>query len=173
MSDLSPSQHDLIQQARALALRYLAARPRSVAELAQKLGRRFPQGLAGEAVAQLEREGLLDDSAFARFWAEMRLRTHPRSAALVRAEIVGKGVSREMADQAVVGLDDDSTALRLATHYARRLGQVDYSTFSRKVGPYLARRGFGEAVVRRTLRHLWAEGQEIHQSAPEPGPNTA
>src|SRR5262249_18336159 len=68
------------------ALRFLASRPRSRAEVRRRLLRRQPNWperwpeVVERVLARLERIQLLDDRAFAEFWVEQRERFSPRAA---------------------------------------------------------------------------------------------
>lgn len=137
------------------ALRYLAQRPRTVAQVRDRLGRRFDGTTVAAVTDRLLQEGLLNDEAFARLWKEGRERHQPRSGALIRKELLGKGVSREVADHAAASVDDEATAYRAGLHHARHLGEADYRTFQRRMGQYLQRRGFSSGVIRHTLACLW------------------
>ena len=94
------SEDDLIQRAVLAGLRFISYRPRSREEVRRRLGRRF-------GVATVE-QGYLDDVAFARSWCESRVAHRTRSAALIRRELLERGVGREVAEEAVAGLDDDA-----------------------------------------------------------------
>ena len=154
-----------VGSARSTALRSLAARPRSVSQVREKLARRFDASVVDEAVAGLQADGLLDDVGFAEAWRSSRERLHPRSASMVRRELLQRGVERDIADQAVSDMDDEEAALRAAQGPARRLASFDRATFTRRLGGYLARRGFGAGVVLRTVNRL-AAGAGVASESP-------
>ncbi len=135
-------------------MRALARRPHTAAELHDKLRRRFDSATADVVTQKLLAEGLLDDTAFAVAWRSSRERHRPRSAALVRQELVSHGVPVETASQAVEGMDDDALAIQAAQAHMRSLDRLDEQTFIRRLAAYLGRRGFGAPVVRRTVIHF-------------------
>ena len=139
------------------ALRFLSYRPRSEAEVRRRLSRRFSHSSVDNAIANLREQGLLDDAAFAEFWRQSRERNRPRGASVMRWELLRMGVSREVADDALEGLDEDESAYRAASGISRRLGQPDYDTFQKKLVPYLRRRGFGLETTKGAVRRLWGE----------------
>ena len=143
------------RRASALAIRHLSRRPRSEAEVRARLRREYPAEIVDEVIQDLRAQALIDDRAFARLWADGRLRNKPRSAWLVKRELLGKGVPAEIADDAVSDFDDADSAYRAAAAYARRLANADYQAFHRRLGGYLARRGFSESTARRTAAQLW------------------
>ena len=144
-----------VRQAHAAAQRLLAYRPRSQAELRSRLSRRFPADAVDAALRSLERAGLVDDHAFARMWTDSRVSHRPRSAALIRRELLAKGVARDTADDAVQDLDDAENAYRAAERYAARLPMHDPDAFTRRVWAYLRRRGFSGSAVRDAASRLW------------------
>ena len=145
-----------------VALRYLSQRPRTVVEVQSRLRRHcFTENMVTAATEHLLGQGLLNDENFARSWRESRERNRPRSASMVRRELIGKGVSPDVADGVVMGMDDVSMAYRAGLTRVRRLWVVEYETFVRRLGQYLARRGFGSGVVRYTVARLWQERQQV------------
>ena len=142
-------------RASALAIRHLSRRPRSEAEVRARLRREYPAEIVDKVIQDLREQALIDDRAFARLWADGRLRNKPRSAWLVKRELLGKGVPAEIAADAVSDFDDADSAHRAAAAYARRLANADYHAFHRRLGGYLARRGFSESTARRTAAQLW------------------
>ena len=140
------------------ALRLLSYRPRSERELGQRLRLR---GIAGdvvdEEIERLRGAGLLDDEAFAQSWVEDRQANAPRGQRLLRYELLGRGVRAELAEAAVESVDDRTSALFLARGRARRLGDLPFEQFSRRLAGFLERRGFGYDVVAEAVRTTWNE----------------
>lgn len=162
-------EHNLSHRCHGAALRLLSYRPRSRAELRQRLLRRgFSAEGVEEELERLAQQGLVDDAAFARFWREARQGMNPRSARLIQGELRQKGVDAEAAAEATRDLDDDDAAYRAAIKKAPRWASVDhpgdYPGFRRKAGGFLHRRGFSWEVVRRTVDRLW---RETHTPPPE------
>ena len=146
-----------LQKAVSAALRYLSYRPRSEAEMRGRLRRKHPEQAVEAAVERLKEQGLLDDLAFAQAWTQGRASSKPRSAFLIRRELLGKGVARDTAQAAVETLDDEENAYSAGQRAARPLANADYTTFRRRLWGYLQRRGFSQAVMRRTVGRLWEE----------------
>ena len=101
----------------------------------------------------LER-GLLDDAAFATAWRHNREQFRPRSAAMVRHELVARGVEQSAASAAVAEMDDEEMARQAASRFARRLEGADERRARERMQSYLSRRGFSLEVVNRTIRWL-------------------
>jgi regulatory protein len=164
---LSPQQVDSLRQAdvrhqaHEAALRLLAYRPRSEAEIRQRLARRgLPPQVVQETIARLHEQGLLSDAAFARFWVETRDQTSPRSRRLLWQELSAKGIEREVARQAIAPVAEEDAALRAAQKKARHLQGHDYPLFRRRLGDFLLRRGFPYSTVRTIVERLWRERQQ-------------
>ncbi len=152
------------------ALHFLAHRPRSRAEVRRRLLQRRPNRpersaeVVDRVLARLERMHLLDDRAFAEYWAEQRERFSPRAAYAVTQELRQRGVDRDTADAAVDPERDTARALEAGRARARGMTALDYPTFRTRLGAFLQRRGFGYGVVRETVRALW---EETHGDRPD------
>ena len=140
------------------AAHYLGYRPRSEAEVRERLQRRGFDGDSVDAViAKLKEQGLVDDIAFAQFWKDNRESFSPRSQWLTKLELRRKGVGDDIIDQVVDAVDDADSAYRAAVSKARSLPQSDYQSFRRRLGEYLKRRGFGYGVINHTVERVWQE----------------
>ncbi len=152
------------ERALSAALRLLAVRPRSSAEMCQRLRRK---GFGSAAVAcVLERllaTGMLDDVVFSRYLIENRQSFRPRGARALRAELRHKGVDRETIEAAMVAYGGDADAeqacaLAVARAALSRYTRVpDRATFDRRLGGLLQRRGFDLDTIRPILAILWHE----------------
>ena len=152
MNDSEPVRH-----ARAAALRLVSYRPRSEAEVRERLSRRFPPPAVDGALQSLKRAGLLDDTDFARLWTESRVSHRPRAASRIRRELLDKGVSPDTVEAALDGVDDAENAYRAASRLAVRLRGESREVFTRRIWAHLQRRGFGSSAVRSAASRLWDE----------------
>ena len=148
------------------ALRFLEARPRSVAEIRDRLRRKaFADEAIESAIDRLTALGMLDDSAFARFWVENRQASRPRGASALRDELRRKGIDRALADtilsDAELTGDEAGQAMTIARGALRKYaGAPDRATFQRRLGGYLQRRGFGFDTIGPIVDKLWTELRE-------------
>jgi regulatory protein len=144
------------------ALRFLEARPRSIAEVRARLGRKdYAPEAIDAAITRLAELDLLDDTAFARYWVENRQAYRPRGVGALRDELRRKGidadVTAEVLDDAVTG-DEAASAWELARGALRKYaGSQDRNAFTRRMGSYLQRRGYTFEVIRPIVDQLWAE----------------
>jgi len=155
------------------ATRSLAYRPRSLAEMKTRLtSRGFDEETQQAVLAKLKEQGLIDDAAFARYWAENRASFSPRSQRLARMELQQKGVAREVIDSAVGTIDDAESAYQASSARLNSLRRLDKTVFRRRLGDYLKRRGFGYEVIGPTVNRMWRE-LERGEDAPEAGPTVS
>ena len=78
------------------ALRLLAYRSRSEAEVRRRLLGRFTGEVIDRALSDLRRQGLLNDAAFAKEWREQREKFRPKGPAVIRQELQRLGLNREV-----------------------------------------------------------------------------
>lgn len=148
--------------ARALqvALRYVSFRQRSITEVRRRVGKEFSQPVVEQVLASLKRYGYLDDADFARRWRDSRERRKPRGRFALRRELRAKGIADTIIDATLEDLDETGSAYRAGERRAQQWlasGEMDYSTFRRKMWDFLRRRGFGSGVVGDTTARLWQE----------------
>jgi regulatory protein len=154
-------------RAKDAALALLAVRPRARRELHDRLQRKgFSEDATKWALAEVDRLGLLDDSAFAESWVRDRLRLRPRGARALQSELQRKGVAPDVAAAAVdkgmrdSGAADADLCLAAAQKWVRGNGRriaaapdVDARrALERRLSAYLMRRGFGGDAVRDAVR---------------------
>lgn len=147
---------DLFGKCLEAALHLLSYRPRSEAEIRQRLYRRFEKETIDRVALHLQERQIVDDAAFARFWTENRESFSPRSKRLLKMELRRKGIDSEVVDEVLGGVDDEESAYRAAQRKGHNLGK-DYETFRQKLGAFLGRRGFSYDVINRTIERLWQE----------------
>jgi regulatory protein len=151
---------DLSHNCFGAALNYLGYRPRSEAEVRQRLHRRgFNDEVVDKVVIGLKERGLIDDVAFAQYWRDNRLSFRPRSRRLIKLELRQKGVAAETANEVVEGLDDESAAYEVGLKKGRVLSGLDYREFHRYLSDHLRRRGFDYETIRSAVARLWQEQQ--------------
>jgi regulatory protein len=145
------------------AMRLLEARPRSIAELRQRLLRKgFDPATSDQALEQLQRLGLADDASFARLWVEHRQSARPRGAAALRDELRRKGIDRNLiddvlSDEELTGDEQEGAWTQARAALRKYAGSPDRATFARRMSGYLQRRGFGFETIRPIIDQLWEE----------------
>jgi regulatory protein len=162
-------KRDRYQRCLDAATRFLSIRPRSDSELRTRLQRGgFDTQTQDSVIITLKDKGLLDDNAFAQYWTENRESFNPRSRRLTSIELQKKGIDREVIEQVVSTIDDETSAYRAVSGRARNVRWLDRDQFRRRLGGYLERRGFGYGVIESTLKKIWKEIQiEVNSNTGE------
>ena len=149
-----------LQRCLDAAYGYLTYRARSEAELKQRLYRRgFSSEVVEQTIIRLKEQSLIDDLAFAQFWRDSRLSSNPKSKSLIAQELKEKKVTQETIEQVTENIDDGENAYRLGRRRIHMFAQLDYPEFKRRLGNYLAYRGFSYDIIRQTASRLWQEKQ--------------
>lgn len=164
-----------------IAARFLGTRPRTRWELERRLRRAAASDdVITATLDRLAAMGYVDDTAFARWWAEQRDRHAPRGRRMVEAELRQHGVPRdvlealrgeELAEPALGGEalpanEAERARAALERHLKGRPMPADDKARQR-IGAFLMRRGFDPETVRATLRRAAAESTP-GGSTPEP-----
>ena len=160
-----------------IAARFLATRPRSRREVELRLRR----AVAAPEIVELTLDrlaalGLVDDTAFARWWLQQRDRHAPRGRRMVEAELRQHGVDRraiealrdELAAFEAAGItrsaeadaggllegplsEEERARIALARHLRGRPLPEDRAA-QQRIGMFLMRRGFDSETVRRAMK---------------------
>ena len=178
--DLAQLQEDDAKwRVRQAALHLLSYRPRAEQELRRRLrSKDFPNALVEWCLRLLEEQGLIDDQAFASAYVRSRIRLRPRGRSRLAQELRQKGVSAEIAEQAIdQAFDNEETSERALACGAARgwldrqgstliesLASVDRSDererARRRLHAFLSRRGFGSDVIRVGMGEAEAGARE-------------
>ncbi len=162
-----PRRNDEAEQsarARDEAVRYLAARSRTVAEVRQRLLRRgYAPALVDDAVGELVRLKLLDDEATARSWLQWAMRTRPVGAARAARELRRRGIAAEIVqrvvDQSAAELDAETRIAALLRRQRWRYASLDRDAARRRMLAFLARRGYDQEASWKAVEQVWGEWQ--------------
>ena len=146
-----------LAQAKRDALRFLAYRARSEAEVRRRLGKNYPSDVIGRVIDDLKKLRYVDDIAFAREWRKRRERKGPRSAGVLRQELLGLGVETEAVREALEGFDAGESAYRAARPLSGKLKDTEFPIFRRRLWSYLQRRGYDGTAIDDVVSRLWRE----------------
>ncbi len=114
----------------------------------------FADSAIEDAIIQLQRQNLIDDQSFAAEWVRSRMRFRPRGRRLIERELRLKGISGDDASAATEDVDDEDTALALASRRAALMSGVDRQTFIRRLSNYLRARGFSGETISRAVNSV-------------------
>jgi regulatory protein len=142
------------------AIRLLTVRPRSTREIQLRLRQKqYDDATIEQVIERLREWKYIDDEAFARFWVENRESNRPRGRRLLEQELRFKGVDRGAVTQAIedAGIDELAGALEIAREKLRSYEGLEPAVRDRRLGAFLARRGYGYDIVKRVLKELTGE----------------
>ncbi len=148
-------------RAREMAVRLLAVRPRSTAELRARLRqRRVPDDQIRAVLDDLTQAGYLDDLAFARAWVTGRMASRPCGLGRLRWELRDKGIAPAMIEQAIreaCGEEDlasaeERCARALAARRSSAYRRLAPEARMRRLAGFLQRRGFAAGTIAQVLR---------------------
>ena len=154
---------DQASRATEAALVFLSYRPRAEKEVRDRLRRGgYEQDAIDHAISRLHEWRYLDDADFARRWVENRTAHRPRGKRLLQQELRHKGIDTETARDAIddADLDETGAAEELARRRLPAYAGDDPAAIRRRLGAYLARRGYGYDVIRIALDRALGEADE-------------
>ncbi len=155
-------EQDLGRAARAYAVGLLALRAHSSAEVSQKLTRRgYPAHLVGTTLDFLTAQGWLNDREFARQYVRghnqgRAARGERRLAQELRRKGLDADLIRGVLAEHFGAVDTVAQASALAQARLASLAGADRRTQYRRLGGFLARRGFDGETIARALRQVLA-----------------
>lgn len=159
---------DQVARATETALHFLAYRSRSEREVRDRLRRGdYAPEVIEQVIARLHGWRYLDDADFARRWVEGRTTQKPRGARLLQQELRRKGIDAETAKEAIAEaeIDELAAATELARKRITAYAGEEPVVVRRRVGAYLARRGYGFDVARAALDRVMGEDEESASEA--------
>jgi len=153
------------RKAKEIALNFLSYRSRSEKEISERLKKKgFNPGNIEEVISDLKRVNLLDDYEFACQWIKDRLKSRPRGLALIRQELIRKGIKKEIIEKALDESYPEEDEVKLASELIKkrekRYTGLDKKLARKRMSDFLLRRGFPYEVVKETLdgfRDLYEE----------------
>jgi regulatory protein len=161
---------DQASRATEAALVFLSYRPRSEKEVRDRLRRGgYEPDAIEHAIGRLHEWRYLDDADFARRWVENRTAHRPRGKRLLQQELRHKGIDGEIARDAIddADLDETGAAEALARRRLPSYAGDEPAAIRRRLGAYLARRGYGYDVIRIALDRALGEAEDMDDVPPE------
>lgn len=154
---------DPTEVARTIVLNALTAAPKTRAQLAEVLAKRgVPSDVAESCLDRFEELRLIDDAEFARMWVRSRHEYKGLSRRALALELQRRGVNRELIDEALEIVDDESelaAALDVAMRKARSTAGLPYPTRYRRVLGAVQRKGYSSSVATAAVRQALNEDE--------------
>jgi regulatory protein len=148
-------------QAKNIAINYLSYRQRSSKEIIDHLTKKgFARKCAEEVTRQLQSVRMVNDLEFARVFVRDRLKRKPTGQALMRMQLLAKGIPSSMTDMVLAELVSPQNQQASAFDAARRkmrlmhYSKKDLGEEKRKkrLLDFLLRRGFSYEIALHTVR---------------------
>ena len=150
----------------ASALRMLAARARSEAQLREKLLAKdwLDHRLIDDCIARLKELGYINDKSFAYHYALSRLNTKSIGRSRLARELAEKKVPREVIEETLdlvfEEVAEEELLHKAVAKYVRLHGQPGDAKKGKKIFAHLMRLGFRYELIARSLRSLRVEDDE-------------
>jgi regulatory protein len=139
------------------ALRFIDYRDRTEKEVRQRLLKAdYEPDQIENVITRLRNANLVQDEQFARYWVENRNENHPRSKRLIRYELRNKGIAESTIEDALgESFEESDLATRAAIQYVRKISDLDWLEFRKKLSAFLARRGFSYGTIAPVVQSEW------------------
>jgi regulatory protein len=160
---------EALHRALQIAINFISYRPRSSREVIDHLKKKsFSEDLARTVAQQLQKKNLVDDVAFAKMFVRDRLKRKPMGSALLRQQLLMKGIPPNVIQRVLhdlVSEDDQQRAAEVLaakrlSHAGGSLARLDPTKRKRRLFEYLLRRGFSTDIATKTVRTLFAHHTE-------------
>jgi regulatory protein len=156
---------DTEEVANLKALRYLSYRPRSEAEVRQKMiSSGYAETVIEKVITRLRDSKFIQDPQFAQMWVENRSTFRPRSQRVLKMELRQKGIHDDTIEAALADVDDDDLAYQAAARRAQKYAGLEWQDFREKLSGFLARRGFSYGTIAPVVRQVWAELKSVEST---------
>jgi len=155
-SSLTPEQ--IRERAFQRAVKLLAAKPRSIAELRERLmqGRGANKAVVETVIARLREYGYLDDERFAFGYASLKVRQRPVGKRRLQRDLQLKKVDRTVADEALEAVfaetSEEELIDRAIEKRIRLRGRPKDRAEAKKLFDHLLRQGFPFELVSAKVR---------------------
>src|SRR5712692_2316915 len=150
----------------ARAAKLLAAKPRSVAELRERLleGRGATKAIVEAVIERLREYGYLDDAKFAHSFASLRVQQRPIGRQRLQRDLWLKKVDKATADAALdqvfEATPEEDLIDRAIAKRVRLRGKPKTRAEAKKLFDHLLRQGFAFELVSDKVRALGRDGIE-------------
>jgi regulatory protein len=149
-----------LSKAASYAHRLLSYRPRSEKEIIDKLRTKgFEPDIIEGLVTALKKRNIINDTKFAKLWAESRLYINGHGPDRIKQELKAKGICEDIIYSVTSGLknsaDEYETVRKLAGRKAALLKGITQEKARQRLYAYLKRRGFPNETICRVLNETY------------------
>ncbi len=142
-----------MEKARKAALSLLKRRPRSRKELNERLrARMFAPEVVERVLAELDRQGLINERAYAESIIYELTRKQPASQAFLRARLEARGIRAEVIEAALAATASDESELEAYIESLQNsLAVLEPQAAARRLAGRLSRRGYDAETIRGVI----------------------
>lgn len=137
-------------------INYGIRRPRSEREYEEWMRKKKVHSSLWKSLKQnLRKLDLLDDQKFASWWVEQRLSFKPRGKRALMVELRHKGIDKGVIDKTLseADINESKIAVKLVSRRAYKWKRYSGEEKRRKMGEYLARKGFNWEIIRSVIEN--------------------
>jgi regulatory protein len=138
------------------ALAILERKARTSRELSEALKRKgYAPDIINSCLERLQARRMLDDSSYAKRFAEQRAAGQRKGRRLIRQELLQRGIAKEDAERALGELDENVEREAAFTLAHKKWPQLKGELRERrhKLAAFLLRRGYPNGIVKEALDH--------------------
>lgn len=147
-------------QALKFAIKLISFRRRSVFEITKRLEQKgFTENIIKQVLDELNQCKYLDDEKFAESWINDRINFSPRGRALIKKELIEKGVAENIVDEKIGELLGEEKELELSKKLVeKKLKTLDKDIGKnktlQKIGSYLQSKGYSSCIICEVLKNM-------------------
>ncbi len=140
-----------------IAVNFLSYRPRSEKEVNDKLlQKNAPLEIIEKIISKLKQQRFLNDEQFARDWVRSRTTYRLKSKWIIKMELQKKGIDPEIIEKTLSQkgdeeFSDNQQVKKLIEKRLSRYKGLPRDKLYQKLGGFLARRGFGWDIIRKSI----------------------
>ncbi|MBC7526844.1 MAG: regulatory protein RecX [Chthonomonadaceae bacterium] len=158
-----------LEEARKIALKFLAGTARSAVEIERRLSRAdFEPEYIEAVIEEAKSRGWVDDTAFAQAWVEDRADRKGYGKTRLAQEMRGKGLDKETISDALGEIAPEAETQRAKDVAQSRWDKIhrdglDSATVyaeKQKLSQFLLRRGFSYPIVRQVIAEVTQNNEE-------------
>lgn len=145
---------DALEQAKSIALKFVAVRMRTRLEVEQQLQKKgYGADIIAEAVAFLQEYQYLDDEAYCRCWIHDRVEFHPCGRQKMAFDLAKKVTDRQLISQSLEEHFPAELELELAVSAARKkLASGHNAVHREQLSRFLYGRGYSGGIINQVLQ---------------------
>ena len=115
----------------------------------------YPNKVIEPVIQRCYKNDLLNDQRFSDMWVESRNTSRPKSALMVKKELLSKGISEDISLSATKSISDSQNAAIAAHKKSRALRYLPEDKFYEKLIAHLLRKGFSHYTSKIATDTAW------------------